>query len=287
MSLRVDQVSFAYGTISVLEEVDFTIEPGEAVALLGRNGAGKTTLTKLIVALLHPDAGEVWVGDWNTRGRAPEDMAARVAYVFQHTEQQLFARTVMEEVVFAPRRLGLARREAETIAQDALDLVGLAAQSETHPYDLPPAERKLVSLAAALAQKPRVLVLDEPTQGLDRSHLLRVCEILRNQVEQGVAVLAVTHDLTVVAEAMGRALVLADGRVIADEDVAHIVASEPRAVQLGLSLPPGPSLSRALDLPGCPLRMAEVVSGIRSTFGVGYIDATGGQLPARDTPCLR
>jgi energy-coupling factor transport system ATP-binding protein len=269
MSLRVDQVSFAYGTNSVLQEVGFTIEPGEAVALLGRNGAGKTTLTKLIVGLLHPDAGEVWVGDWNTKGRAPEDMAARVAYVFQHTEQQLFARTVMEEVVFAPRQLGLAHREAEAIAAEALDRVGLAAQAEVHPYDLPPAERKLVSLAAALAQGPRLLVLDEPTQGLDRSHLLRVCEILRTQAEQGVTVLAVTHDLTVVAEAMGRALLLGDGRVIADENVAHVVGSARRAAQLGLPLPPGPSLSRALDLPGCPLRMAEVARGIRSRYVAG------------------
>lgn len=269
MTLRVDDVSFAYGTNSVLRGVSFAAEPGEAVALLGRNGAGKTTLTKLIVALLHPDAGEVWVGDWNTTGRTPEDMATRVAYVFQHTEQQLFARTVAEEVIFAPRQLGVSRRDAEGIVEEVLGLVGLALHRETHPYDLPPAERKLVSLAAALAQRPQLLVLDEPTQGLDRSHVLRVCEILRDQVRKGITVLAVTHDLTVVAEGFTRALVLEDGRVVVDEDVANIVGSERRAAELGLPVPAAPSLSRALDLPGCPIRMAEVARAIRLQFGVG------------------
>lgn len=261
-ALRFERVWFRYAATAVLRDVSCDIRAGEAVALVGRNGAGKTTLTKLVVALLHPERGYVWVGDRTTEGRAPEQMAHRVAYVFQHPDQQLFARTVWAEVAYAPKQLHRGAQEVDRAVGEALEQVGLEAMRDEHPYDLPAAQRKLVTLAAAMAQRPRVLVLDEPTQGLDRAGARRVAGIVRRLTAERVAVLAVTHDVTFMAEALERALVLADGRIVFDGPAADLVGDEGRASNLGLDVPPAAQLSAALGLPQRPLRMAEVAAAL-------------------------
>lgn len=253
--LEVADAWFGYHKANpVVRGVSLSVAQGETVALLGPNGAGKTTLTKLMVALLHPTRGDVRVSGVSTGGLAPEDVADRVAYVFQHADQQLFATTVQAEVEFGPRQLGRTSAETAHFAESALELVGLDARRETHPYDLPSAERKLVALAAALAQRPRLLVLDEPTQGLDRSGKARVTSVLRAFAQKGGAVIAVTHDMGFVAEALERAVVMDRGAVTADEPARGIVAGS-RAVTA--------RISAALRLPGMPVKVAEVVQGIR------------------------
>lgn len=242
-------------TNPVVRGVSLSVSQGETVALLGPNGAGKTTLTKLMVALLHPSRGDVSVGGISTRGLAPEDLADRAAYVFQHADQQLFATTVQAEVEFGPRQLGRTPAEIAHHVESALERVGLDARRETHPYDLPPAERKLVALAAALAQRPRLLVLDEPTQGLDRMGKARVTSVLQGFALNGGAVIAVTHDLGFVAEALERAVILEGGAVTADEPARRIVAGS-RAVTA--------RISAALRLPGMPVKVAEVIQAIRA-----------------------
>src|SRR6266571_1967459 len=113
-ALRFDGVSYAYHAMPspALAGVSFSLAAGERAALLGRNGAGKSTLVRLVTGLLQPAAGVIWVGDWDTRGRAPEELARRVASVFQHADQQLFARTVRDDVGFGPCALGLAPADA-------------------------------------------------------------------------------------------------------------------------------------------------------------------------------
>jgi energy-coupling factor transport system ATP-binding protein len=261
-ALRFEDVWFGYGDTPVLHGVSLSLEEGETVALLGRNGAGKTTLTKLIVALLRPERGTVWVGERTTQGRSPEQVARRVAYVFQHPDQQLFARTVHAEVAFGPRQQGLDAAAAELVVREALRRVGLDAMREEHPYDLPAAQRKLVTLGAAIAQRPRVLVLDEPTQGLDRAGARRVMDVVRRMSEDGVTVLAVTHDLAFVAESLDRAVVLADGRIVFDGTAAELVRSEPRAMELGLEVPPAARLAQALKLPQAPVRVRDVAAAL-------------------------
>lgn len=271
-ALRFEDVWFAYGAIPVLRGIGLSIEPGEAVALLGRNGAGKTTLTKLVMALLHPQRGYVWIGDRITQGRTPEQVAARTAYVFQHADQQLFARTVLQEVAFGPRQLGLTPHEVEAVVAAALRRVGLDRVAHEHPYDLPPAQRKLVTLAAALAQRPRVLVLDEPSQGMDAPSVQRVADVLRSLASEGVAILAVTHDLTLVAEALDRTLVLEDHQIAYDGPSAALVSDDTRARQLGLEAPAAARLSVRLGLPGHPVRIAEAAAALRVRVAG---DATG------------
>lgn len=261
-AVRLDDVWFSYGAESVLRGASLTLRAGEAVALLGRNGAGKTTLTKLVVALLQPVRGTVWLGEQPTSGKKPEDVANWTAYLFQHADQQLFARTVLEEVAFAPRQLGQSDTEAREVAADALARVGLSSVVGTHPYDLAPAERKLVALAAALAQRARVLVMDEPTQGLDRAGRDRVSRIVREVTSEGVAVLAVSQDLAFVAEALERSLVLVDGVLAYDGDSRALLWDADRLEGLDLEAPPSVDVARALGMPLRPVAVDEVVEAL-------------------------
>lgn len=269
--LRFDDVWFAYGDRQVLRGTSLTIEAGETVALLGSNGVGKTTLTKLIVGLLHPDRGAVSVCGRSTQDRAPEQLARQVAYVFQHPDQQLFERSVSSEVAFSPRLRALHTDDVEALVRDALRRTGLENLAEEHPFDLPPAQRKLVALAAALAQRPQLLVLDEPTQGLDRSSRARVVEVVRGLRAAGVAVLAVTHDPALVAEGFERSLVLEDGQVAHDGSTAALIADSDLLAQFGLPRPPAASLSMALDLPERPIRIDDVAKALAARLAPRYL----------------
>jgi energy-coupling factor transporter ATP-binding protein EcfA2 len=260
--LAFDAVSFAYGDTPALEAVSFTIAPGERVALVGRNGAGKSTVLKLVTGLLHPTAGVVRVGDWDTAQRRPDELARRVGSLFQHADQQLFARTVADDVAFGPRVTGVAAPEVARRVERALASLGLAAVAAEHPYDLPPPWRKLAALAGALALEPALLVLDEPTAGLDRRARSVVADALRARAALGAALLVVTHDLGFAAESLDRALVLERGRLARDATLGPLLGDGARLDALGLAAPPLALLSRALALPGEPLREQEVARAL-------------------------
>ena len=260
--LRFDGVTFSYGSVRALADVSFSIAPGERVALLGRNGAGKSTAARLVAGLERPDEGTVWVGDWDTRDCAPERLASRVGSVFQHADQQLFASTLRDDVSFGPRALGLSERDVRRRTDDALEDLELTAQATHHPYDLPPAFRKLAALAGALALEPALLVLDEPSAGLDRALSARVIRALVERAAAGVALLVITHDLAFAAEALERGLVLDRGRLVCDEPLAGLLGSAARLEPLGLAPPAVAALSAALDLPGRPVRAADAARAL-------------------------
>jgi energy-coupling factor transport system ATP-binding protein len=261
-ALRLDDVSFSYGTVPVLDRLSFSVAPGERVALLGKNGAGKSTVVRLIAGLQKPSEGTVWVGDWDTRDCVPEQLAWRVGSVFQHADQQLFARTVRDDVSFGPRALGVGEREVERRTDRALEDLDLTAHAEQHPYDLPPAWRKIAALAGALALEPALLVLDEPTIGLDRALRTRVTRALLDRSAGSVALLVITHDLTFAAETLERGVVLDLGRLACDESLARLLGDVKRLEPLGLAPPPVAALSAALDLPGRPVRAADAAAAL-------------------------
>src|SRR2546430_16588486 len=158
--------------------------------------------------------------------------------VFQHADQQLFASSVRDDVSFGPRALGVGAREVERRTDDALEDLDLTPHAAHHPYDLPPAFRKLAALAGALALEPELLVLDEPTIGLDRALRARVTRALLERSAAGVALLVITHDLTFAAETLERGLVLDHGRLACDEQLAGLVGDATRLEPLGLVPPP-------------------------------------------------
>ena len=257
-AVRWEAVRFAYDGAEALRGVSLDVPAGTTLAILGPNGAGKTTLTRLLIGLLRPRAGRVSVGDWDVAAKRPDELAARVGYVFQHADQQLFERTVRRDVAFGPRRLGLGDGGVER-ALGELELLGAA---ESHPYDLPAPARKLVALAGVLAMEPGVLVLDEPTAGLDRAGRDRVIAALRRRSVEGVTVVVVSHDLAFVAEVAERIVVLREGVVVADAPAGRLLGDAAALAPLGLEPPPAAAVGAALGLPGAPIRVGECAAAL-------------------------
>jgi len=243
--LLMDAVSFGYGSATVLEEVSLQVRSGESVALLGANGAGKTTLTRLAMALRHPGSGRVVTAGRDTAQCGPEDLAEVAGYLFQHPEAQLFARTVRAEVAFGPERLGWTAERTNAAVEGVLAELGLSALAGSHPYDLPQPTRRLVALAAALVGNPKLLMLDEPTAGLDRASRTRVAGIVRGRCAAGVAVLAVTHDLGFAAGALERGVVLEGKRIALDRPLRELLGHH-----TAFPAPPLLELARRLGLAG-------------------------------------
>ncbi|HET8650357.1 MAG TPA: ABC transporter ATP-binding protein [Gemmatimonadales bacterium] len=256
-ALRFDDVHFRYRAASAeaVAGVSLAVMPGETVALLGPNGAGKTTITRLAMALRHPTAGEVRSAGRSTTGLAPEQLADAVGYLFQQPESQLSERSVAAEVSFGPRQLGWSEARIAEATAAVLDRLELGPHAERHPYDLPVPSRRVVALAAALVTAPALLLLDEPTAGLDRGTARLVHGVLRSEARRGAAILAVSHDPEFVAEVLGRAVVLAGGSIVDDGPVTEVLArgggdrlplpAYAEAVRrIGLS-PAGPSLDDA------------------------------------------
>lgn len=266
MSVALDfaGVAFAYGERTVLTDVTFSLDAGERTALVGHNGAGKSTVMRLITGLLRPTAGTVLVGDWDTRAHRPEELAHRVGSLFQHADQQLFSRTVREDVAFGPRATGVSPADVTVRVSRALAELGLEPVAEEHPYDLPPPWRKLAGLAGALALEPSLLVLDEPTAGLDRRARALVSRALDERAAQGTALLVITHDLDFAAETLDRGLVLDHGRLVHDAPLPRLLALGDGLEVFGLTPPPLARLSAALSLPGAPFRAQAVAPALAS-----------------------
>jgi energy-coupling factor transport system ATP-binding protein len=222
--VRVSHVTHRYdeGTVA-LDDVSLDIGRGELVAVVGRNGSGKTTLVKHVNALLAPSAGRVELDGVDVATLALEQVARRVGYVFQDPDHQLFAATVAEEVAFGPTNLGLPAEEVRRRVYEALEAVGLEARDED-PFLLDKGARQRLAVAAVLAMGPDVLVLDEPTTGLDHREQRRMLELLRRLHAGGRTIVVVTHTPWVVAEHAERVLLLDDGRLRYDGPVRPFFA---------------------------------------------------------------
>jgi energy-coupling factor transport system ATP-binding protein len=247
MRLEVLEACFRYPTgVLALDTISLSVGSGEAVALIGENGAGKTTLAKLLNGLLRPTGGSVRVGDLDTRQHTPARLSRFVAFVFQNPDDQLFARTVRDEVGFGPRNQKIGKAEAQARVEQALQDVGLAAAAEQHPYDLTAPERKRVALAAALAMQAPVLILDEPTIGQDADGVARLGALVDRLHAEGRTLIAITHDLDFCLEHFERVVVLAGGRILADGAATDVLrradllrqaqVEPPELVQLALRL---------------------------------------------------
>lgn len=247
MRLELRDVRFQYATgVLALDGVSLTVESGEALALVGENGAGKTTLVKLFNGLLRPTAGDVLVNDQDTLGQTVAQLARHVGFVFQNPDDQLFARSVRDEVAFGPRNLRLGEAEVRARVEQALDAVGLRGAIDRHPYDLAIPERKLVALAAALAMHTPVLILDEPTIGADSQGVEQLGVLVDRLHGEGRTLVSITHDLDFCLRHFDRVAVMAGGRILADGPAPDVLrrvdllrqaqVEPPELVQLALGL---------------------------------------------------
>ena len=221
-SLELRRVGFGYGhdprqrgtsaQAWVLRDVDFTVRPGEIIAVTGPNGAGKSTLLRHFNGLLRPSAGEVHVCGRSIAGVPVGTVAASMGLLFQHPRDQLFERTVLREAAFGLRQL-FGKADALSKARAALAAVGLSGMEEFHPAELSASQQRLLALATVLAREPAVLALDEPTVGLDRHGLESLHGAVVRAAARGAAVVMVTHDLSYARLNAHRVLELRGGRL--------------------------------------------------------------------------
>lgn len=216
--IEAEGARFAYGPglPDVLRGVDLTVRRGDFLALLGQNGAGKTTLAKHFNGLHTPRAGQVRIAGRSTAGQRLTDLARMVGYCYQNPDHQIFSSSVEKEVRFGPVNLGFPADRIGELVEHALDLVGCGDLREAHPFTLGRGERQLVAVASVLAMDPPVLVIDEPTTGMDRIGATRVMELLAGWSAAGRTIVVITHDMDIVTEYVPRSVVMAGGRIVAD-----------------------------------------------------------------------
>lgn len=251
--IQLDGVHFAYpGGADVYPEPGLTLAlDREVTALVGENGAGKTTLTKLLNGLLRPRAGKVMVSGIDVADVTVATMARTVGYCFQNPDDQLFERTVKQEVSFGPRVLRRTQEEIERGVTAALLACGLEGREDVHPHDLGISERKWVAIASALAVEPKVVVLDEPTLGQDSPSRDRLKALVRQLGADGRTVLVVTHDMDFVGEVCATTVVLSHGRVLYSGPTARAFRDEGIVREAGIEPPHVTSLARSLGLGEC------------------------------------
>ncbi|MFE6359457.1 ABC transporter ATP-binding protein [Streptomyces sp. NPDC057806] len=206
-----------------LRKIDLTVTPGETIALMGRNGAGKSTLLNALVGLVHPTSGEVRVGGVTPHRTAPPDLIRHVGLVPQEPLDLLYADTVAAECAAADADADATPGTCRALVTELLPGVS----DETHPRDLSEGQRLALALAVVLTARPPLLLLDEPTRGLDYAAKARLVAVLRGLAAEGHAIILATHDVELAAELAHRVLLLAEGEVIADGPTAEVVVSSP------------------------------------------------------------
>lgn len=253
MIVAVEGVSYQYpnGT-RALDQVRLEIPAGEQIGWIGANGAGKSTLARHLNGLLRPQHGRVVVGGWDTREHPASEFAARVGYVFQNPDEQLFARTLWEEVAFGPRNLGKPPSEVREAAEDALETLGLMERAQDHPYDLRPAQRRDLGLASILAMATSILILDEPTTGHDSRGIERLTRVLESLQKRRRTVILISHDIEFCADRVERVVVFAAGKILIDDKPDQVFSRPDLLERARVDGPQLVRLARALELPALP-----------------------------------
>ena len=260
MIIELDKVNYIYNQglpteTYAVRDVTVRIADGEFIALVGSTGSGKSTLVQMLNGLKIPTSGTISY-DGKTVGNDKKELQklrCRIGLVFQYPEYQLFDETVEKDVSFGPKNKGLSAEEALDKARKALHEVGLTEESfEKSPFDLSGGEKRRAAIAGILAMEPEVLILDEPTAGLDPSGKTEILDLIRTyRNEHHAAIIMVTHNMDEAAEYADRIIVMKDGSVLMDGE-PHEVFSHTDAIRdVGLDIPQAEELCLALDIPGC------------------------------------
>jgi energy-coupling factor transport system ATP-binding protein len=228
----------------VLDSIDLQITPGEFVAIIGQNGSGNTTLAKHLVGLLRPVAGTVMLDGRDRTAMRPAETAAEVGYVFQNPDHQIFAATVEDEVAFGPRNFDLAPGEVQRRCDEVLHAVGLQDARALDPFLLSKGERQRLAVASVLALRPRLLILDEPTTGLDYREQRRMMALVTQLNRDGIAIVMITHTPWLVAEYARRVVLMRGGRKLFDGGVREFFARDELLASSSFRAPEATELSR-------------------------------------------
>ncbi len=217
IGMKLHHVRFAYPNgFLAIDDVSMEFAPGEKVAIIGQNGAGKTTLVKMMNGLLRPTEGDIEIDGQNIAQKTTAQISKRVGYVFQNPGDQLFNRTVYDEIAYTLRHEKVDPAEVDRRVHEAAQLCGLEEELRTNPYDLPFSLRKFVTIAIVLANECEFVILDEPTAGQDAFGMARLAKIIDGMHASGKTVLTITHDMDFVIEHFQRIIVMCDKKKIGD-----------------------------------------------------------------------
>lgn len=261
MGIRLEQVSYVYGadtelSVHALDDVSLEIPDGQFIGLIGHTGSGKSTLVQHLNGLLKATAGTIYFDEENIyqEGYDFKKLRSQVGLVFQYPEHQLFEVDVFADICFGPRNLGLSEAEVTERAKEAMRLVGLDESYEKQsPFDLSGGQKRRAAIAGVLAMRPKVLILDEPTAGLDprgRDEILG--QIARLQKETGMTVLLVSHSMEDVAEYVDRIIVMNRGKVMYDDVPKRVFSHVKELEAVGLAAPQMTYLMHRLREAGIP-----------------------------------
>ena len=264
MSIQVRNLSHIYSKGMpdeqiALDNINFDIYDGEIVGIIGHTGSGKSTLLQHLNGLLKPHAGSICIGDTDITksGVLMKDIRKRVGLVFQYPEYQLFEETVAKDVAFGPKNLGLSDEEVEDRVKEAIGLVGLDYEKikDRSPFELSGGQKRRVAIAGVLAMKPQVLVLDEPTAGLDPGAHKEILEMIQEvHRAQNNIIIFVSHNMGDVANLSDKVMVMNDGELLMVGTPQEVFGQRERLAEIGLSVPPVTELMHELKGAGIPVR---------------------------------
>ena len=281
MSLILDHVNHIYGedtelAVAALKDVNLVIPDGQFIGLIGHTGSGKSTLVQHLNGLLQPTGGSIFFNgqDISDNNFNRKELRSKVGLVFQYPEHQLFEVTVFQDVCFGPKNLGLSQKEVEIRAYNALKQAGVKEeQFYQSPFDLSGGQKRRVAIAGVLAMQPEVLILDEPTAGLDpkgRDEILG--QIKKLQKETGITVILVSHSMEDVAEYVDRIIVMNKGAVMFDDVPKEVFKHYEALEEIGLAAPQVTYIANRLKKEGFNLdtnvtTIAEAKDAILNVFG--------------------
>lgn len=264
MSIQVNELSHIYSKglpyqSVALNSVSFEAADGEFLGIIGHTGSGKSTLVQHLNGLLKPESGSIAIGGTDiSKGGAPmRDIRRKVGLVFQYPEYQLFEESVYKDIAFGPLNLGLSAEEADECVRDAIKLVGLDFEqvSQRSPFELSGGQKRRVAIAGVISMKPEILILDEPTAGLDPKTHKDVLGMIKDIHEAtGNTTILVSHNMSDIANCCEKILVLQKGGVLMHGTPAEVFARKGELSESGLSIPPVMDLMQRLSSGGLCVR---------------------------------
>ncbi len=256
--VRLEGVHYVYeGGVEAVRGVDLCVRRGEYIALVGGNGSGKTTLAKNLNGLLRPASGRIEIEGRDAASMTIAQLARLVGYVFQNPDHQLFSGTVEEEVGFGPRNLGFSDDDVASRVERALEVMDLQGVRSLPPLTLDLSHRRRVSIASVIAMAPELIVLDEPTTGLDAEDTGLLMDHIGALNRERHTLILITHDMRLVAEHAKRVLVMGDGQILLDSDPKGLFSDLEMLRRSSLEPPQVAQLAHRLSRFGVP---ADVLS---------------------------
>ena len=262
MSIKLEGINYLYGQgtemmVHALKDINIEIKDGEFVGMIGHTGSGKSTLVQHLNGLIRPTEGHIYFDDQDiyAEGYNMKKHRSNVGLVFQYPEHQLFEVDVLSDVCFGPKNLGLNKSEAEEQAKKALAFVGMdESYYKRSPFDLSGGQKRRVAIAGVLAMKPRILVLDEPTAGLDPQGRKEILELISGLRERaGITIVLVSHSMEDVAEYVDRIIVMNKGSVAYDSTPKEVFSHYEELEEMGLAAPQVSYIVHKLRAKGFPV----------------------------------